>query len=163
MPMMQLPRYNAATVEGPVEPCGSGRSWTQPSLPMPDDKGSGSGSSLDCEPIITIDDLLNKSRELFAGLSRLSEYKHPLAIRRGVIGKGVKKRMQHDKQSRQIKGGGRTYFLDVEKTRDGKPYLRITESRKGEGDKFERNSVNVFPEDADQFAEAVSEMVSKLG
>jgi hypothetical protein len=38
----------------------------------------------------------------------------------------------------------------------------ITESRKGAGDKFERNSVNVFPEDADQFAQTVSEMASKL-
>ena len=37
------------------------------------------------------------------------------------------------RQSKQIKGSGRTYFLDVEKTKEGKPYLRITESRKGEG------------------------------
>lgn len=96
------------------------------------------------------------------GLRKLSEFKYPLDIRRGV-GKGVKKRMSDDKQSRQIKGSGRTYFLDIQKTRGGKPYLRITESRKGEGDKFERNSINVFPEDADEFAQAVSEMVSGLG
>jgi hypothetical protein len=47
-------------------------------------------------------------------------------------------------------------------TKGGKPYLRITESHKGAGDKFERNSINVFPEDADEFAQAVSEMASKL-
>ena len=47
-------------------------------------------------------------------------------------------------------------------TREGKPYLRITESRKGEGDRFERNSINVFPEDADEFMEHLSKMVSKL-
>jgi hypothetical protein len=93
---------------------------------------------------------------------KLSEYKHPLDIRRGMR-KGVKKGMNDDRQSRQIKGGGRTYFLDVKKTREDKPYLRITESRKGKGDKFERNSINVFPEDADEFAQAVSEMVSSLG
>ena len=95
------------------------------------------------------------------GLRKLSGYKHPLDVRRGVR-KGVKKRMNDDRQSRQIKGSGRTYFLDIETTKGGKPYLRITESRKGEGDKFERNSINVFPEDADQFAQAVSEMASKL-
>ena len=95
------------------------------------------------------------------GLRKLSECKYPLDIRRAVR-KGVKKSMQDDRQSRQIKGGGRTYFLDVEKTKEGKTYLRITESRKGEGDKFERNSINVFPEDASVFAEAVSEMITKL-
>jgi hypothetical protein len=83
-------------------------------------------------------------------------------FQRGDNPKGVKKGMNDDRQSRQIKGSGRTYFLDIEKTRDDKPYLRITESRKGAGDKFERNSINVFLEDADEFAQAVSEMASKL-
>jgi hypothetical protein len=71
--------------------------------------------------------------------------------------------MNDDGQSKQIKGSGRTYFLDIEKTKEDKPYLRITESRKGAGDKFERNSINVFPEDAGEFAQAVSEMISRLG
>ena len=92
---------------------------------------------------------------------KLSEYKHPLDIRRGVR-KGVKKRMADNQPSKQLKGAGRTYFLDVQKTREGKSYLRITESRKGEGDKFERNSINVFPEDAKEFAQAVSEMTDEL-
>ena len=161
--MMQLPRYNAATVERPAEPCGYGRSWMQPSLLMPNDKVSESGSEPDREPFTTIDDLLYKAQELFAGLKRLSEYKHPLDVRRGVRkGKEVKKCMNDDRQSWQIKGSGRTYFLDVEKTKEGKSYLRITESRKGKGDKFERNSINVFPEDADEFAQAVSQMTSGL-
>jgi hypothetical protein len=159
--MMQLPKYNAVTAERPAEPYGSGKFWTQPSLLMPSDKGSRSGSKPDREPFITIDDLVRKAQELSLGLRKLSEYKYPLDVRRGVR-KGVKKRMNDDRQSRQIKGSGRTYFLDVEKTREGKSYLRITESRKGEGDKFERNCINVFPEDADEFAQAVSEMISKL-
>ena len=128
---------------------------------MPNDKVSRSGSNPKREPFITIDDCLRKAQDLFAGLKKLSEYKHPLDIRRGVR-KGVKRHMNDDRQSRQIKGSGRTYFLDVEKTKGGKPYLRITESRKGEGDRFERNSINVFPEDAGEFAQAVSEMASKL-
>ena len=128
---------------------------------MPNDKESRSGSSPGREPFITIDDCVQKAHELFAGLKKLSDYKYPLDIRRGVR-KGVKKRMHSDRQSKQLKGSGRTYFLDIEKTRGNKPYLRITESRK-EGDKFERNSINVFPEDATEFAKAVSEMISKLG
>ena len=43
------------------------------------------------------------------------------------------------------------------RTSQDKPYLRITESRKGEGDKFERSSIHVFPEDAKEFAKAVQE------
>ena len=70
--------------------------------------------------------------------------------------------MSDEKQSRQIKGAGRTYFLDVQKTKEDKPYLRITESRKGDGEKFERNSINVFPEDANEFTKAVAAMTSKL-
>ena len=128
---------------------------------MLDDKGSGPGSSPTREPFITIDDLLYKAQELFAGLKKLSGYKHPLNVRRGAR-KGVKKRMNDDRKSRQIKGSGRTYFLDIESTKGGKSYLRITESRKGEGDKFERNSINVFPEDADEFTQAVSAMASRL-
>jgi hypothetical protein len=131
-------------------------------LLMPRDEGSRSGSNPGREPFTTIDDLLHKAQELFTGLRKLSQYKHPLDIRRGIR-KGVKQRMRDDRQSKQIKGSGRTYFLDVEKTRDGQPYLRITESRKGGGDKFERNSINVFPEDAGEFAQAVSEMTAKLG
>ena len=129
---------------------------------MPNDKVSRLGSNPGGEPFITIDDLLEKSQELLAGLKKLSEFKYPLDIRRGIR-KGVKKRMNDDKPSKQIKGAGRTYFLDIAKTKEDKPYLRITESRKGKGDKFERNSINVFPEDAGVFARTVSEMASNLG
>ena len=159
--MMQLPKYNAAIAEGLEEPYGSGRYWMRPSVLMQNNKRSRSGSNPGREPFTTIDDLLQKAQELFVGLRKLSKCKYPLDIRRGMR-KGVKKSMQDDRQSRQIKGSGRTYFLDVEKTKEGKPYLRITESRKGDGDKFERNSINVFPEDASEFADAVSGMISKL-
>ena len=156
-------KYNAVTAERPAEPSGFGRSWIRPSLLMPKVKTSGWGSSPEYKPFITIDDLVEKAQELSTGLKKLSEYKHPLDIRRGMRRKGVKKRMNESSQSKQLKARGRTYFLDIQETKEGKPYLRITESRKGEGDKFERNSVNVFPEDAGEFAQAVSEMASKLG
>ena len=125
---------------------------------MLDNKVSRLGSDPDRGPFITIDDLVQKAQELSAGLKQLSEFRHPLDIRRGVR-KGVKKHMS---ESKQIKANGRTYFLDMAKTKEGKAYLRITESRKGEGDKFERNSINVFPEDAGEFAQSVAEMTAKL-
>ena len=89
-------------------------------------------------------------------LTELGERKYPLDIRKGV------EFMSEDQDSVQLKGAGRTYFLDMAQTRDDKPYLRITESRKDEGDKFERNSINVFPEDAEQFAQAVAQMAEKV-
>ena len=79
------------------------------------------------------------------------------------MGKGVRD-MTEDRESIQIKGAGRTYFLDLKRTRQDKNYLAITESRKrGEEGKFGRITINVFPEDAEEFAQAVSEMISKLG
>ena len=110
---------------------------------------------------ITIDDCVNQAENLFAGLKKLSQFKHPLSIRRG-IGKEVKVGMGEEKTSKQLKGSSRTYFFDVAETREGKAYLRITESRKGKEDKFERNSILVFPEDAGSFAQTVTTMTGKL-
>ena len=129
---------------------------------MPRNKGLRLGSEPDRQPFLTIDDCVQRAQELAAGLQNLTKCKYPLDIRRGLR-KEVKDDMNHDQPSKQIKGSGRTYFLDVEKTREGKAYLKITESRKGKGDAFERNSIHVFPEDAETFARAVSEMIGKLG
>ena len=83
---------------------------------------------------------------------------------RRVIRKEVKDNMAGNDDSMQVKAGGRTYFLDLKKTKDGKPFLVITESRfKGEGEERERNTIMVFPENADEFSDAVSKMVTKLG
>ena len=124
---------------------------------MPKKTASEPNGECDAESFITIDDCVRMAQELFAGLSKLSEIKYPLDIRRGV-GKGVKTLMRESKASKQLKAAGRTYFFDVEETREGKNYLRITESRKGKSDTFERNSINVFPEDATKFSEAISEI-----
>ena len=159
---MPLPNYNDVTAERPANTYGAGGLLTQQLELMPKRMELQSRSDPGREPFVTIDDLVQKAQELFAGLKKLSEFKYPLDVRRG-IGKGVEKSMSDERESQQIKGSGRTYFFDVEKTRDEKPYLRITESRKGEGDKFERNSILVFPEDTEEFSKAVSEMVAKLG
>jgi hypothetical protein len=119
------------------------------------------------EPFITIDDCLLLAQELAACLDKLSQQKHPLDVRKGV---NMKRRREvvgtrNDNESRQIKAGGRTYFVDIE-TVQGKStkYLRITESRmKSEGPERERSTIFVFPEAAREFAATVSEMVAKLG
>ena len=87
---------------------------------MPNVKVSGSESKPGIEPFITIDDLVHKAQELSTGLEKLSEYKYPLDIRRGVR-KGVKKRMRDN-----------------------------------------GNSIHVFPEDIGDFAQAVSEIATRL-
>ena len=128
---------------------------------MPKPTASKSAPSPDREPFLTIDDCVTQAHDLFAGLEKLSQIKYPLDIRRGIR-KEVKPSMDDNKISQQLKAAGRTYFFDVEKTRKGEPYLRITESRKGQADTFERNSIHVFPEDAASFAEAVAQMIAKL-
>lgn len=65
--------------------------------------------------------------------------------------------------SQMVKAGSKTYFFDLKKTRENKPYLVITESRfKGEGKERERVSMTVFPEQADEFLKATQEMINKI-
>jgi len=114
------------------------------------------------EPFTTIDDCIALVRELAARLNVLSEYKHPLEVRRGMRKEVVS--MAVDQQGTQVRAGSKTYFVDIETTKDeGKQYLRITESRfKGEGKDRERSSIVVFPEHVQEFANAVAQMVAKL-
>jgi len=57
-----------------------------------------------------------------------------------------------EQTSKTVKAGAKTYFLDLKETKEGKPYLVITESRfKGEGQQRERASIAVFPEHARDF------------
>jgi hypothetical protein len=110
---------------------------------------------------MTIDDCVRAAQALSDGLTKLSEMTYPLEIRRGIR-KEVSAPMQDKRASKQLKAAGRTYFFDVEETREGKAYLRITESRKGKSDTFERNSIHVFPEDAGDFAQALGEILKEL-
>ena len=132
-----------------------------PDSATPDNEGSRAGPDPQRDPFITIDDLVAQAQELVRGLRQLSQYKHPLDIRRGVR-KGVSAHMKGDRPSKQLKASGRTYFLDIEQTREGQAYLRITESRKGQGGEWERHSIHLFPEDADAFVQALTAMAAKL-
>ena len=72
----------------------------------------------------------------------------------------MKERQQN---SETIKAGAITYFFDIKETKDGKPYLLITESRfKGEKEERERKTIFVFPEQAAEFSKTVAEMSAKI-
>ena len=132
-------------------------------------KARGLRSETDRLPFTTIDDCIALAYELAQRLNELGEQKYPLDVRRGVVklvkkdGEEVKD-VSDNRESRQIKAGSRTYFLDIESAKsDELKYLRITESRfHGEGKERERSSLIVFPEHAKEFAQAVSEMAAKL-
>ena len=127
---------------------------------MQKNKVSKSGSNPNRRPFTTIDDALKIVpilEQLTTILKELGERKYPLAVRKGVI-----VNMAKAKRSRHIKGSGSTYFLDVEEAKTGSKYLRITQSRKAEGDAFERSSLYIFPEDAQEFINQVAEMIKEL-
>ena len=64
--------------------------------------------------------------------------------------------MQEDKTlfTEKVPAGKRTYFLDVKENVQGSQILKITESRKHNGE-FVRNSVMVFQEDFEKIFEAL--------
>ncbi len=160
--MMQSSRFNEFTGGRQAGPFPKARLSVQQFLPMVDKRESESGSEARRPRFTTIDDLRRLAEDLVAGLNRLGEYKHPLDIRRGLR-EGVRKMAIAD-ESQSVKAGGKTYFFDIKRSNDGRPYLVITESRfKGEGKDRERASIVVFPEHAQEFLETLQGMVAKLG
>ena len=110
------------------------------------------------ERITTIDDLMATAGKLYKGLIDLSQQKHPLDIRRGVID------MNTERESETVKAQGRTYFFDLETTKEGKPYLRITESHiNKQNNESVRNTILVFQEDIHDFMQAFTKIAYKVG
>jgi len=110
------------------------------------------------EKVTTIDDLLIHAGRLYKGLIELSQQRHPLEIRRGVSD------MNTERESETVKAKGRTYFLDLENTKDGKPYLRITESHINKNNNESvRNTILIFQEDIHDFTQALTKMAYKVG
>ena len=113
-------------------------------------------------PIVTIDDVQRKAQELLDDLNELATYKHPLKVRKGsskeVIGMSAE-----NNRSQTLKAGSKTYFFDIRETKEGKPYLIITESRyKGEDEQPERSSIFIFQESAQEFALLTAAMLGKI-
>jgi hypothetical protein len=119
------------------------------------------GSNPDQKQFTTIDDALEivPGLEKLAGILKdLGERPYPLAVR-----KGVRHNMTDVQVSEQIKGGSSTYFMDIQGTPGGKKYLRITQSRKAKGeDSFERSSIFVFPEEAEEFGQKLTKILAEL-
>ena len=75
--------------------------------------------------------------------------------------------MPKKNQSQQLRAGGKTYFFDIETTQEQKrPYLKITESRykgdEGGSPMYDKQSIFVFAEHAEEFARVASQMVKNL-
>ncbi len=152
-------RYNERIDARPAELYRFGASWILPSLLMPKNRMPSLESEPSREPFVTIDDLKQLAQALASGLNRLSNYKYPLAVRKG---KGVMK-VAAQNDNKTVKAGAKTYFFDIKETREGKRYLIITESRfKGEGSERERARIIVFPEHVKEFVDTVSQMANKL-
>ncbi len=61
----------------------------------------------------------------------------------------------------KVAAGKRTYFLDLKENQQGSKLLKITESRKNEGE-FIRNSILIFQEDFDKIFEALEKVKSEI-
>ena len=126
---------------------------------MQENKESRLGIEPDNNEFVTIDDAINKAQELSNMLTELGDRRYPLDIRKGVVNMEEK-----SERSETLKAGSKTYFFDIKETKDGKPFLVITESRfKGEGEDRERSAIIVFQENAKEFSSTVYEMAKKLG
>ncbi len=67
------------------------------------------------------------------------------------------------KESQTVRAGSTTYFLDVNETKTGKPYLAITESHfQGEGVQRQRKTISVFPEHISTFIEALNTIAGRI-
>lgn len=124
--------------------------------------------ALNRQNVTTIDDCQGLAQLLTARLTQLASQKYPFLVRRGTALRTIRKGVEpmdettaNDKA--MIKAGSKTYFFDVKTTKEGKAYLVITESRfQGEGKTRQRVSLTVFPEQAKEFAQKVTEMAEKL-
>lgn len=66
-------------------------------------------------------------------------------------------------KSSTLRCGKRTFFFDVNVASNNKRYLKITESRlMGEGEKSQRNSFLLFPEDLVNFQQRLDELAGDL-
>jgi len=135
--------------------------------PLVTRKGLRSGSDTVLKPLTTIDDCIVLAHQLVVQLDQLGKLKYPLDIRKGSAmkqGRREVERVTDAVASKIVKAGGRTYFFDVKRTKEGQPYLVITESRfQGAGKDRERVSLTVFAEHAKEFLKAVEEAATKLG
>jgi hypothetical protein len=66
-----------------------------------------------------------------------------------------------DIKSEKVLAGKRTYFIDLKEKSNGDRFIKITESRKNNGDTL-RSTVVVFQEDFDKFFTALNSIKSEI-
>ncbi len=150
--------YSETIAERQAEPYHSGGLWIEQLELIQQTKEAGNDMETKRPRFMTIDDLIELARRLADGLMKLGAIKHPLGIRRGVSSM-----VERTNKGEMLKAVGKTYFFDIKETREGKPYLIITESRlKGEGEKPERSSILIFQDNIQEFANLVNQMATKI-
>jgi len=63
--------------------------------------------------------------------------------------------------TKTVKGGGRTYFFDLRESKKGNKYVQVTESRRGQDGQNIRNTLFLFPDHAQEFQTALSEIIEQ--
>ena len=64
--------------------------------------------------------------------------------------------------SEKVAAGKRTYFIDLKENRQGDKLLKITESKKSDGD-YIRHSVLIYQEDFEKIFEALEKVKQRIG
>jgi hypothetical protein len=63
--------------------------------------------------------------------------------------------------SEKVPAGKRTYFIDLKENQKGDKLIKITESRKNEGE-FIRHTIVIYQEDFDKLFEALDKVRDKI-
>lgn len=104
-----------------------------------------------------ISELLDLAGKLYQNLLVLSKQEDPAAILEGVI------QMPNEDESVKLCANGRTYFMDAGKTKTGKPYIKLTETRMDvHTGQPVRNTIVIFEEQLKDYYLAFSRLVIKL-
>ena len=64
--------------------------------------------------------------------------------------------------TKTVRGGGRTYFFDLRESKNGNKYVQVTETRKGQDGQSVRNTLFLFPDQAEEFQSALSEIIEQV-
>jgi hypothetical protein len=162
--MMQLQTTEHISDKGYNDSGYSTEYQLKPLLPMLANKKRELENSLKRKSFVTIDDVAHMAKELLDKITALCECRHPLDIRRGVGSPdGEGNTLDINETSRVLRVGAKAYFFDLRKTKDGQPYLSITESRPKEmSAERERRKILVFANEARRFGDAVAAMIARL-
>ena len=116
---------------------------------------------------ITLNEMLVSAGKVYKGLIQLNNQKSQETrdVKKEVIGMPLDKPLEEVKDKEILKTpGGRTYFFDIEKTKTGNPYLRITESHINKiNNNPEKNTMIVFQEGVNDFATMLTRIANKIG